>query len=189
MLTDVQAKKLTHYFNVLDYNNNGLIQESDFVAIAENLCVLWGLKEGTDEHLKWVNRFKNQWTEFRDYIVGPTAESAELEQWLRFADKKLVNGEEAYYGSFVEKLTEDIFDLFDQDQNGYIEQKEFIDFFMAFRIEVRHSARSFMLLDTNKDDRISKTELTVGIRAFFRSSNADEPGNWLFGIWDKELAI
>ncbi len=187
MLTDLQAKKLIHYFNVLDYNNNGLIQESDFIAIAENLCVLWGFKEGTDNYLMWINRFKSQWNEFRDYILGTEENSADLEQWLRFADKKLVNGEDNFYSLFVEKLTEDIFDLFDQDHNGYIEQKEFIDFFMAFRIEVRHSAKSFMLLDTNRDDRISKDELTNGVRAFFRSSNAEDPGNWLFGMWDKAL--
>ena len=189
MLTDVQAKKLTHYFNVLDYNNNGLIQESDFVAIAENLCILWGLKEGSDTYQMWINRFKNQWAEFKEYILTSDDEAADLERWLRFADEKLVNGDEAYYGLFVQKLTEDIFDLFDQDKNGFIEQKEFIDFFMAFRIEVRHSAKSFRLLDTNRDDRISKQELTIGIRSFFRSSHSDDPGNWLFGMWDKEMKI
>ena len=62
MLTDLQAKKLTHYFNVLDYNNNGLIQESDFIAIAENLCVLWGFKEGTDDYLMWINTAKREET-------------------------------------------------------------------------------------------------------------------------------
>ena len=184
MLTDVQTKKLTHYFNVLDYNRNQLIQESDFVAVAKNLCMLLGLKEGTEKHKEWVNRFKNQWTEFRGYVIGPTGGSADLEEWLRFADAKLANGDEASYKLFIENLTEDIFDLFDQDKNGFIDQKEFTDFFMAFRIEVRHSAKSFRLLDTNRDDRISKAELMHGIRTFFRSPDGDEPGNWLFGNWE-----
>ncbi|XOV93929.1 MAG: EF-hand domain-containing protein [Bacteroidota bacterium] len=184
MLKEIQKKKLTHYFNILDYNNNGVIQEEDFVAIAENLCVLWGLKEDTEDHQKWISRFKNQWAEFRDYTIGAGGTDATIEDWLKFADEKLVNGDELYYSLFIEKMAEDIFDLFDEDKNGYIELNEFIDFFMAFRIEIRYSAKSFTMLDSNKDDSISKDELITGINAFFRSDDENNPGNWLFGFWE-----
>lgn len=184
MLTEFQKQKLTHYFNILDYNNNDVIQKEDFVAIAENLCILWGLKPDTIEYDGWVEKFINQWREFKAHTNGPEENRAELEEWLDFADRKLVNGDDQYYEAYVEKMCEDIFDFFDEDGNGFISLNEFVDFFMAFRIEIRYSAKSFMKLDTNRDDRLSKQELLSAIRVFFRSPDENESGNWLFGFWE-----
>ncbi len=183
MLTAIQKEKLTHYFNVLDYNKNGVVQKEDFVAIAENLCILWGLKEDSDDYKSWMDRFIQQWEKFRDHTVGPQSNKAELEDWLKFADEKLINGDNEYYALYIEDLAKDIFDLFDVDQNRYIELNEFIDFFMAYRIEIRFSAKSFVKLDTNRDDLISREELINAINGFFRSSDIENPGNWLFGFW------
>ena len=103
MLTEFQKQKLTHYFNILDYNNNDVIQKEDFVAIAENLCILWGLKPDTIEYDGWVEKFINQWREFKAHTNGPEENRAELEEWLDFADRKLVNGDDQYYEAYVEK--------------------------------------------------------------------------------------
>ena len=46
MLTDLLIEKLTHYFKILDFDSNGILDESDYLGVAENLCILRGLEEG-----------------------------------------------------------------------------------------------------------------------------------------------
>ena len=50
MLTDLQLNKLEKFFYILDYDRNGAIEEDDVVAIAENLCILWNVKEDNPEY-------------------------------------------------------------------------------------------------------------------------------------------
>jgi len=42
MLTDLQTKKLTRYFQVYDIDDDGAIEASDFERIVENVRVLHG---------------------------------------------------------------------------------------------------------------------------------------------------
>ncbi len=58
---------------------------------------------------------------------------------------------------------------------------------MAYRIEIRYSARAFTKLDLNQDDLISRDELLSGIKEFFRSDDREAAGNWLFGLWETYL--
>ncbi len=184
MLTDLQRKKLTHYFNVLDVDSNGTIEQKDFVNIGENLCVLWSFKEGTEEFDACVNRCTKTWISFREFMGKPQDGHAALEEWLEFADHIIVNGREELYEKHVNKIAQEIFDFFDTDKDGFISLDEYIDLFMAYKIDIKFSARSFTKLDRNQDDFISRAELLQGIREFFRSDDENAPGNWLFGFWE-----
>lgn len=184
MLTDLQKKKLTHYFNVLDIDKSGTIEKSDFVNIGENLCVLWGFKENTGPYINCLKRCEDIWVSFRKFINRPEEGSATLEEWLDFADQVIVNGIEELYERHVNKVVNEIFDLFDANRDGMISLDEYIDLFMAYRIEIRFSARAFTKLDLNKDDFISKEEFIIGLREFFRSDDENAAGNWLFGFWE-----
>ena len=49
MLTILQQIKHRYIFNVLDFDNNGYIEKADFIAIAENLCMVRGEETDTEE--------------------------------------------------------------------------------------------------------------------------------------------
>jgi hypothetical protein len=49
MLTDLQAKKLTRYFQIYDINDDGRIESSDFERVIENVRVLRGASEHSPE--------------------------------------------------------------------------------------------------------------------------------------------
>lgn len=189
MLTPLQKQKLIHYFNVLDFDKSGSLEKEDFIHIGENLAILWGFREGTDEYDICIERSLQTWHDFRKFIGKPDDGHATLEEWLVFADQVIVNGDEALYERHVNKLAREIFDFFDVNKDGYISLNEYIDMFMAYRIEIRFSARAFTRLDLNKDDLISREELLSGIRQFFRSDDEKAAGNWLFGFWESASKI
>lgn len=184
MLTDLQQKKLTHYFNVLDFDKSGTLEKKDFVSIGENLCVLWGFSSSTPEYQASIQRTTNIWTDFHQFIGKSEEEHATLSEWLTFADSMIVNGKEELYIQHVSKVAMEIIDLFDADKDGFLSLSEYLNMFMAYRIEIRHSAKAFENLDKNKDDLISRDELLIAIREFFRSDDEQSPGNWLFGFWE-----
>jgi Ca2+-binding EF-hand superfamily protein len=180
MLTILQENKFERFFYILDFDRNGVIEKDDFVAIAENLCILWGLKEGDEEYNKVQIRFSEGWDKFNHYVNNDTGK-ASWEDWKRFAETVMIDSDEKTFNTYVEELCGELFDNFDTDRDGYISLEEFIDLFVAHRIEVRFAAKSFRNLDKSKDGQISRGELLDAVKEFFRSDDPDAPGNWLFG--------
>lgn len=183
MLTEIQKSKLLHYFNVLDYDKNGMLEEDDFLAIGENLSILWGHDYEGEEYRETIETFRQQWIDISGYI-GQDLEMISKEQWLAFADQTIVNGNPSMYEKYINNLTNEILNNFDTDKDGFISMMEFVDFFVGYRIEVRYSAKAFTKLDINKDGQVSREELSLALKDFFTSDDPNATGNWLFGGWE-----
>lgn len=186
MLSELQKKKLTHYFSVLDFDGNGLLEKSDFTGIGENLAILWGFRAGTPDYKRVVDQWAKTWVDFRSFMGRDEESKATLEEWLHFADLNIVNGSDELYEKHVNKVAKEVIGYFDVNNDGNLSLDEYIDLFMAYRIEIRYSAKAFTKLDRNHDDYISKEELLNALRQFFRSDNENDAGNWLFGFWDNK---
>ena len=184
MLTDLLKKKLTHYFNILDYNRNGFIEKDDFQGIGENLAILWQLKPGSEKYDSIINGSVRPWRGLEESMKKGNVSRASKSDWLKFADKYIVNGSQEQYNRYVHSVVSGLFGFFDQNSDNFISLKEYIDIFIAFRIEVRYSAKAFVKLDINKDGMISQKELMKAVHEFFRSNDESAKGNWLFGNWD-----
>lgn len=180
MLSKFQKDKLTHYFNILDFDNNGVLEEDDFLAIAENLAILWFVEDDEIASKKIETTFKNQWKNLTSFVGGDGTHIS-LEQWLQFADNSIINGDSERERQYFENFTSELIENFDTDNDGHISMMEYVDFFVGYRIEVRYSAKSFAKLDENKDKQISKSELAKALQDFFKSDDKDAPGNWIFG--------
>jgi len=184
MLSQLLSNKLEKFFYILDFDRNGVIEKADFVAIAENLCILWGVKENDPKHDEIVRKFTEGWVAFDLFVNGEEKGKANWEHWIHFAEERIV-GDESSFGLYVENYVGGLFDNFDADKDGYIDLDEYIDLFVAYRIEVRFAAKSFMKIDRNKDGLISRGELITAVKEFFRSDDPDAPGNWLFGSGER----
>lgn len=180
MLTELQINKLERFFYILDYDRNGAIEKEDFIGIAENLCILWNIKEEDKRYESIMKRFEGEWQKFNEFVNNNEGR-ASWDHWLHFAEEVIINGDLDHFNSYVENFVGEIFDNFDTDKDGYIDLDEFIDLFVAYRIEVRFAAKSFRKLDLNKDSLISRGELIKAVKEYFRSDDPDAPGNWLFG--------
>ena len=50
MLTELQKRKLTRFFNLFDANGDGVITKQDPEQVARNLAELQGMKPGSPEY-------------------------------------------------------------------------------------------------------------------------------------------
>lgn len=183
MLTELQREKLTHYFNVLDFDKNGSLEKKDFTNIGENLCTLWGLREGDADYDRCISQWAQTWTDFRTFMGKSEESTASVDEWLEFADANIVNGSDELYNKHINKIASEVISFFDVNGDGRLSLEEYVDLFMAYRIEMRYSAKAFTKLDRDHNDYISREELLLAIRQFFRSDDENAPGNWLFGFW------
>lgn len=180
MISDLQNDKFERFFYILDFDRNGVINKDDFLGIAENLCILWTIKEGSEQYNRVMSRFEDGWNKFNEF-VNNNESKATWDHWIHFAEEVIVKGDEAQYNEYVEDFVGEVFDNFDADKDGYIDLDEYIDLFVGYRIEVRFAAKSFRKLDLNKDDLISRGELIRAVKEYFKSDDPNAPGNWLFG--------
>lgn len=181
MLTQLQINKLERFFYILDYDRNGVIEKDDFMGIAENLCILWRIREGDERYEVIKRKFESGWNHFNMFVNNNDGK-ANWDHWVHFAEEVIIKGDEAIFSEYVNEFVGDLFDNFDTDNDGYIDLDEYIDLLVGYRIEVRFAAKSFRKIDRNHDDLISRGELINAVKEFFRSNDPDAPGNWLFGM-------
>ena len=180
MLTELQTAKLTHFFHILDYDCNGLIQKDDFEAVGENLAVMRGFDPGTEEYDTIMQSSLGIWDKLTQYVHGT---DGSLSMWLSFIDSLVINSDDEWYNQYVNQVVESLFDLFDEDKDGFISLDEYIDLFVGLRIEVRFAPKSFKNLDMNNDGQISRDEMVKAVKEILKSDDPEAAGNWIFGSW------
>ncbi len=185
MLTDFQRKKLTYLFELLDDNKNGYLQLDDFSDIAEDLCVNLGYAYESSDHRFIVEKSVGFFYKLLKDIPHEANQIISLESWLDFFDQKIIKPKnEELLDEYIELFIGFLFDLFDENHDGYISVDEYADLFMTYRIDIKYSAKSFVNLDINGDGKLSKNELIHAAEIFLTSDDSEQKGNWIFGSWD-----
>lgn len=184
MLSEFQHQKWLHFFSILDFNKNGKINIDDFIGIAENLCVLWGYSEGSKEYDEVLRKCKKSWSELTRIVPREVVEEVYRDEFVECAGDLVDEAGNDLFNQHVSSFVGEIFDYFDQNNDGFISIEEYVDLFMAYHIEVRYSGKAFTKLDLNGDELLSRKELVLAVRQYFLGDNKEDRGNWLFGFWD-----
>jgi Ca2+-binding EF-hand superfamily protein len=184
MLQELQIKKLTHLFNILDFDHNGKLEKADFESIAENIDVFTGVVRG-NEYLEKLRAEGNKaWETMRTYFKDETVSSITLDQWLEYMDYKFCGSDQDQNIENIQHLVSRIQEIFDKDGDVNISKLEFMTLFVSCRVEVRFAHKCFELIDENKDGLISTQELTKAMTDFFQSNDPEDSGNHLFGYFE-----
>lgn len=177
-MKDVQKQKLTHFFNVLDHDGNKTLQPEDFQLVGDAISDIVGYDPNSRERLELKLRAHRLFIQILKDINKQEADLS-LEEWLKFFDDVVLSKPNDY----VNQSSTYLFSLFDQDGDGYIDQREYLDMFKAYGLYSAQAKKAFDMLDINGDGRISGGELVKAFEDFFSSSEEKSPGNWIFGDW------
>ena len=181
MLSELQETKHRFIFNLMDFDNNGYIELEDFLAIAENLCLVRGEEIDSDESRYIINRCHVLWDGLAYYIDENKDNKCTIDEWLTFIDSHLINTGQSEREQHIESVVSKLFDLYDTNGDEYISLNEYLDIFLSFRLNSSLVAKSFNTLDVNHDQAISKSELIGTVIDFLVSDDLNVPGNWIFG--------
>ncbi len=183
-MTELQQQKILHFFNVLDRDSNGILEEEDFTLVADGISDQIGYTKNSAERLalkvKAYGLFLQILTD-----IGKLEATITPEEWLVFHESYVLLKSNDY----ILQTSDYLFSLFDQDKDGFIDKAEYLDMFKAYGLFNANATRAFDLLDLNDDKKISKQELVKAFSEFFLSSDAEAAGNWIFGDWRNDVLV
>lgn len=178
MLSDLQTKKLTRYFQVYDIDDDGRIEISDFERIVENVRILHG-GASSNGHSDLGQAYMTLWNRIRPSEKGDRGGGVDLDEWLAYWQLALEDDQR--YEQEVQAITDRLFTIFDLDEDGSIGMSEFCDFYGVFGLAVDLAETVFATLDADGDGSISRAELLGASRDFFQSDDVEAAGNVLYG--------
>ncbi len=179
MLSALQKRKLTRYFNVLDVDANGYFEKADLDIIVSRLAEKRGIEKGTDAYNEIATGITMIWDNAREYGISKDPDKVSLADWLAHED--VVLSTEEWRESYMKKITRDVFDLVDADGSGEISIEEYTNIMTSFGVADGIPEWSFKYLDLNGDGVISKDEFVTIVEQFHLSDDRNVPGNYLFG--------
>ncbi|MFT4737416.1 MAG: Ca2+-binding EF-hand superfamily protein [Paraglaciecola sp.] len=185
MLSDFQRNKLAYFFSLYDLNNNDFLQLDDFTDIADRLCEKLQYQSASKHHEFLVRKTVALFHRLLTDIPHKDEQRIYLDQWLKFFEEKVLkSGKEDFLDDYVELIIGYIFDLFDENNDGYISLDEYKQVFDIYGIDVTYVDKAFDNLDLNRDMRLSRYELIRSVETFLLSDDPLDKGNWIFGNWN-----
>ena len=179
MLSDLQTKKLTRYFQVYDVDDGGSLGVSDFERVIENVSVLHGTSGTSEAYTALRAAYLGRWESIRRSADVDANGTVDLDEWLAYWQIALAD--DARYRAEVEAITDALFTVFDTNEDGVIGPDEFVNFYGVYGLSANLARSMFVELDHNADGVISRDELLDIAREFFRGEDPAAVGNLLFG--------
>ena len=160
-MTDLQKQTVLHFFHVLDNNGNGILEKDDFELVGEKMSDI--IEYSANSRKRLLLEFKAHGL-FLQILKDIDKEEAELspEEWVRFFDEIVLSRPNDY----VNQSSTYIFSLFDQDGDGHIDEREYLDMFKAYGLYMSVAKKAFDMLDINGDGRISGGEFVKAFEDF-----------------------
>ena len=179
MLTDIQTRKLTKLFSLYDANRDGVLVQQDFSALAMRLTKLRQDLHASPQHAQILAHLNQDWQCLCAAADQDHDACITLDEWLAYYDQVL--DDMKLYASRVIALVTLLFDAFDQDNDGHINEHEWIRLLSVFNVLPIYASSIFLNLDVNQDGVLTEDEVLTLIHDFFYLHEPSAPANFMFG--------
>ena len=175
---ELLEKKWAYFFYLIDVNKDGILKPEDFEKVVERLEENSRL---TAIHVNYLRLQANKLFDTLGYECNIRGRrEVTLGQWLSLLNKTRRNKNSRFVRMFRFGCVKFIFNLFDINQDGYIDYEEFREIYRIYGIGEQQIMLAFSRLDANHDGVLSKYEFDRGLDAFFTDENPNDL-NYIFG--------
>lgn len=178
MLTVLQQRKITRYFNVVDKGSKGFITEEDIYLLSLRMAQKRGIEEDSEDW-KPINKNADQiWNDSINHSISGDPDKVYLVDWLVKHHEILSQPESRKI--YLENIANDVFALFhSNDSIMYLEH--YIEMISCFGVETEIAEWAFNILDRKNNGWLDLNDYLQIIEEFFLSDEKDTPGNYFFG--------
>ncbi|MEH2004547.1 EF-hand domain-containing protein [Nostoc sp.] len=182
MLTELQKKKLTHYFNAFDVDKNGTLEKSDFDKIVNGYAKTYKITQNSETYQYISSTYGKRWDALAKEADTNTDNKVSLDEWLSYQDKLLNDPKSNFLWLRVASMFIDIQDI-DKDGTWSLEEYKIMYKIHGVGDDIL-AAEIFSKLDFDGDGKISKNDLMNLVADFYLSDNPQAPGNLFFGTYE-----
>lgn len=180
MLSDLQKRKFTRAFRVLDGDGDGDLRREDFDAIGNNLAAGLGLAEGSEGRRNLVEAYRAEWEKLLKNADANGDGKIQLDEWLALQDRLV--SDKAMFEEIVRSFSASLFQLFDRDRDERVTLDDLKVFWRAYRItdEEAHAAM-WRKLDPSGAGYLTREQMRTVNAEFYLSDDPEAPGNYIWG--------
>jgi Ca2+-binding EF-hand superfamily protein len=180
MLGELQERKASYYFELIDEDGNGLIEVSDFALRAQRLAEVQNLSGDRDrealrqEVLAWWDHICT----VADFDGDARVSLPEWKAYWRSIQRSAERGELDTLQT-LERAARGTLRAIDRDGTGRVTEAEYDDWLAAWGVD--ESAEAFRRLDRGGKGFLTEADLIVAVQEFYLSGDPEAPGNALYG--------
>lgn len=180
MLSDLQERKATYYFNLIDEDGNGLIEASDFALRAQRLATAQNVTdEGTREALRHqVVAWWDHICMIADFDGDARVTLSEWKAYWTSIQKGIGDGNSQTLQT-LQRAARGTLQAIDRTGSETVTEAEYDDWLDAWGVE--ESGEAFRQLDRGGKGFLTEEDLVVAVQEFYLSDDPDAPGNSLYG--------
>jgi len=180
MLDDLQERKASYYFGLIDEDGNGLIEVSDFALRAQRLAQAQNISSEAerDDLREKVLAWWEHISTIADFDGDARVSLPEWKAYWRTFQREANQGEGAALQT-LERAARGTLRAIDRDGTGRVTEQEYGDWLAAWGATGR--AEAFRQLDRGGKGFLTEADLIVAVQEFYLSDDPDAPGNALYG--------
>ncbi len=178
-LSAVRHQKLTHLFDILDLDSNGLIDTADIQAFIDAIARSRNYAQTSLAYRALKRAYLGLWEKLAQQLDTNADQKITLEEWLAFFEA--VDKDNAFAEQFVRPIEMAMVKLLDVDGDGKVRLNDYQALARACNIPQPDIETVFKLMDTDSDGTLTEYEAGRAIVTFFMSDDDNAPGNWFFG--------
>ncbi len=178
MLSWVQIRKFTRFFNVLDRNAKGYLTEEDIYCVGLEMAQKNGITEQNEQWPELVSNIDFIWNQAQKHSVCGDPDKIFLIDWLEHL--KVVISDKNSSERYIAKIGQDIFDLF-SDQQSKMTTEAYIAAYNCFGIDSYILDWTYKNHLSIREEGLNRKDYLELVKDFYLATDQNAPGNFLFG--------
>ena len=183
MLGDLQELKASHYFALIDEDDNGLVDARDFEIRAERLAEARNVTD-FDAQAELRDRVMAWWEHLCAVADLDDDDRVTREEWETYweslqASVRQAEGETGRTIQSLERAARGTFQAMNMTDTAHVTEEEYAAWLEAWGVP--ESKAAFDRLDRDDTGVLTEQDLVMAVKEFYLSNDPQAPGNVLYG--------